>query len=89
LADSQALSTIAYSVVRPNKKEIFQKVALKASCGLLSGSKELGTDPIQELLFGPSTAEKITPYSEIVNVWQEQLKYVGGRPQLPLDGDDA
>lgn len=88
LADSQALSTIAYAVVRPSKKEIVQKVALKASCGLLSGSKELGTDPIQELLFGPGTAETITPYSEIVDAWQEQLKYVGGRPRIPPADED-
>eukprot|EP00544_Gedaniella_sp_CCMP2646_P012665 CAMPEP_0202486234 /NCGR_PEP_ID=MMETSP1361-20130828/4850_1 /ASSEMBLY_ACC=CAM_ASM_000849 /TAXON_ID=210615 /ORGANISM="Staurosira complex sp., Strain CCMP2646" /LENGTH=446 /DNA_ID=CAMNT_0049115309 /DNA_START=102 /DNA_END=1442 /DNA_ORIENTATION=+ len=87
LADSQALSTIAYSAIRPSKLQILQKLALKASCGLLSGSKRLGTNPIQELLFGPLSAETITPYSEIVNEWQEQLKYVGGRPQLPLDGD--
>ena len=89
LADSQALSTIAYCAVRPSKKEVLQKVALKASCGLLSGSKRLGTDPIQELLFGPLTAETITPYSDILKEWQEQLKYVGGRPQLPLDDDKS
>jgi len=83
LADSHALSTIAYTYVRPSKKEILQKAALKASCGLLSGSKKLGTKPIQELLFGPSTATTITPYSEIVDEWEKQLEYVGGRPRLP------
>jgi len=82
-ADTHALSTIAYSVVRPSKKELLQKVALKASCGLLSGSKELGTDPIQELLFGPSSATTITPYSEIVNEWDKQLKWLGGAPRIP------
>ena len=71
--DVHALGEIAFSYLNRNVKSIFQSVAAKVF--RLGKSKE-------ELMYGPNS-DRPLPYSEIVNAWTEQTKWIGGRAKIP------
>eukprot|EP01135_Chromosphaera_perkinsii_P009182 Nk52_evm17s1671 gene=Nk52_evmTU17s1671 len=72
LKDIHALSDIAYSYVNGGLKTFFQN-AVTRMFGI-GKNKE-------ELMYGPNT-DTPKPYSDIAAHWEDQMKWLGGRPRI-------
>eukprot|EP00756_Hemistasia_phaeocysticola_P001072 Hpha_TRINITY_DN10779_c0_g1::TRINITY_DN10779_c0_g1_i1::g.43632::m.43632/K00486/KMO; kynurenine 3-monooxygenase len=72
LPDAHALTNIAYSYARGGAKAALQSVATKI----------LGRRSKEELMYGPDSSRPMR-YSDIVAEWDQQTKWLGGRPGIP------
>lgn len=84
LADIHALSEMAYNYANPSTKGKIQGILIPLFGRLLSRSAKLKGETKETLLFGPSTRDNVSSYSDILKEWELQVKLLGGRPTIPL-----
>ena len=80
LADSQALSDLAYAVSRGSGKSAMQSSVL----GILKKLRVVGMTK-DDMLFG-ARSDVILPYHAIVEKWKSQTWWLGGAPACPISG---
>ena len=74
LVDANALSDMAYGAINQNFKSSIQMIFLNIFKSYLGPSKE-------DLLFGKQSGT-ISRYSEAVELWKHQTRFLGG-PNIP------
>lgn len=74
LADANALSDMAYGAINQNFKSSVQMIFLGLFKSIVGPTKE-------DLLFGKQSVT-ISRYSEAVELWKQQTRYLGG-PNIP------
>jgi len=74
LVDANALSDMAYGAINQNLKSSIQMIFLNVFKSYLGPSKE-------DLLFGKQS-DRISRYSEAVELWKRQTRFLGG-PNIP------
>lgn len=84
LADIHALSELAYNYANPSVKGKIQSMLIPLCGRLLSRSTKLKSETKETMMFGPSTRDHVSSYSDILREWDMQVKLLGGRPKIPL-----